>query len=80
MASDKERFQAQLQKMSADEIREKLPLFDHKRKLAAIDELIARDEELKSRSRKMAARRRGVLYAVVLAVFAVIALIYLAQL
>ena len=82
MAFDKEKFQAQLEKMSADEIRVKLPRFSHKKKLAAIDELAARgrDQELKSWSRKIAARRRDVLYTAVLTVFAVIALLYLALL
>ncbi len=65
--------------MSADEIREKLPHFRGKKKSVALDELTARaqDEELKAWTRKMAARRRGVLYAVVLAVFAVITLLFL---
>ena len=82
MASDKEKYQARLEKMSKDEIREKLPLFGHKKKLAALDELIARaqDQELKSRSRKETTELIGALAALALAVFAVIALIYLAQL
>ncbi len=80
MASfDKEKFRARLEKMSAEEIREKLPHFRGKKKSAAFDELAAlgRAEELKSRSRKETARWIGVLCAVVLAV---IALIYFTQL
>ncbi len=79
MASDKEKYQAWLEKTSADEIREKLPHFRGKKKSAAIDELVARaqDEELKSRPRKETAQWLGVLCAVVLAV---IALIYFTQL
>ena len=80
MASfDKEEFQDRLDRMSADEIREKLPLFGHNKKSAALDELIARgrDQELKSRSRKEIAKWMGVLCAVVLAVFALITLNFL---
>ncbi len=79
MASDKERFQAWLEKMNADEVREKLPHFRGKKKSAALDELAARgrDQELKARSRKETAQWLGVLCAVVLAV---IALIYFTQL
>ncbi len=79
MAFDKKKFQARLEKMSADEIRVKLPHFGGTKKSAAIDELAARarDEELKVWTRKKSARRRGVLYAVVLAVFAVITLLFL---
>ncbi len=82
MAFDKEKFQARLQKMSADEIRKTLPFFDHKKKSAALDELAARaqDEELKAPSRKETTELIGALAALALAVFAVIALIYLAQL
>ncbi len=83
MASfDKEEFKARLQKMSTDEIHEKLRGFNHREKSVAIDELAARarDEELKAWTRKKSARRTVVLCAVVLAVFAVITLIYLAQL
>ncbi len=81
-SSDKERLQAWLEKMNADEIREKLPHFRGKKKSAAIDELAARgrDQELKSRSQKKAALRIGVIYAVVIAVCAVITLIYFTQL
>ena len=79
MVSDKERLQAWLEKMNADEIREPLPLFGGKKKSAAVDELAARaqDEELKYQSRKETAQWLGVLCAVVLAV---IALIYFTQL
>ncbi len=79
MASDKERRQAWLEKMNADEIREPLPNFGGKKKSAAVDELAARaqDEELKSRPRKETAQWLGVLCAVMLAV---IALIYFTQL
>ena len=82
MAFDKKKFQARLQKMSADEIRKNLPFFDHKKKPVAIDELAARaqDEELKALSQKNAALRIGVIYAVVIAVCALIALIYFTQL
>ncbi len=82
MAFDKEEFQDRLEKMSADEIRETLPFFVGKKKSAAIDELVARaqDEERKSRSQKKAALRIGVIYAVVIAVCALIALIYFTQL
>ena len=93
MASDKERFQAWLEKMNADEVREKLPHYRGMKKLAASDELAARvraavdesvararDEEIKSRSRKETARRTVVLCAVVLAICAVITLVYLALL
>ncbi len=79
MVSDKERLRAWLEKMNADEIREKLPHFRGKKKSAAIDELVARaqDEELKSWTRKKSARRTVVLVAVVLAACALIALIIL---
>ncbi len=79
---DKEKFQAWLENTSVDEIREKLPNFRGKKKSAAIDELVARaqDEELKPRSRKETARRTVVLCAVVLAICAVITLLYLALL
>ena len=93
MAFDKEKFQAWLENTSVDEIREKLPRFRGKKKSAAIDmltararaaidELVARaqDEEIKSRSRKETARRTVVLCAVVLAICAVITLLYLALL
>ncbi len=79
MAFDKEKFQAWLEKTSADEIREKLPNFSRKKKSMAFDELVARaqDEELKPRSRKETAQWLGILCAVMLAV---IALIYFTQL
>ncbi len=79
MVSDKEKFQAWLEKTSADEIHEKLPHFGGKKKSVAIDELVARarDEELKPRSRKETAQWLGILCAVMLAV---IALIYFTQL
>jgi len=94
MASfDKEKFQARLEKMSTDEIHEKMPNFRGKKKSAASDELVARvraaidesvararDEKIKSRSRKETARRTVVLCAVVLAICAVITLVYLALL
>ncbi len=81
-SSDKEKYQARLEKMSKDEILENLPNFGNKKKSAAIDELMARgrDQELKSRPRKETARWIGVLAVLALAVFAVIALMYLAQL
>ncbi len=79
MAFDKEKFQARLQKMRADEIRVKLPNFSRKKKSAANDELVARaqDEELKALSRKEAARWIGVLAVLALAVCAVIVLLFL---
>ena len=82
MAFDKKKFKARLQKMRADEIRVTLPHFRGKKKSAAIDELVARaqDEELKALSQKKAALRIGVIYAVVIAVCALIALIYFTQL
>ncbi len=82
MASDKERLQAWLEKMNADEIREKLPHFRGKKKSAAIDELVARaqDEELKALSRKETTELIGALAVLALAVFSVIALFYLALL
>ncbi len=79
MASDKERLQAWLEKMNADEIRETLPLFGGKKKSAAFDELAARewDQELKSRPRKETVQRTVVLVVVVIAACTLIALIIL---
>ena len=82
MAFDIEKFQARLEKTSADEIREKLPHFRGKKKSAAIDELVARaqDEELKAQSWKETAQWIGVLALLALAVCAFITLIYLTRL
>ncbi len=71
MASDKEKFQAWLEKTSTDEIRETLPNFGGTKKSVALDELTARA--------RVTARGIGILAALVLAVCAVITLNYLGQ-
>ena len=79
MAFDKKKFQARLEKMSADEIRVKLPHFGGTKKSVALDELTARgrDQELKAPSRKETAQWTRVIVAVVLVACALIALIIL---